>query len=100
MNIIIGDGPRSGKTTAVIRMASEKDAYIVVYDMQEAHNVVWQAGVLGTSIRHPITMRELIDTQKHTRQGFPLIIDNADNILSQLFAPHTILACSLTRTLE
>ena len=77
--------PRGGgKTTELIRIASERGGYIVCTNHREAYRITREAEAMGLNIHFPITVQEL-----KNRRGFgpgvqEFYVDNALLILQEL----------------
>ena len=85
MNKII-KGRRQGKTTELIRHSAETRTYILVANRQRVEQVFKQAQSMGFNIPYPVTVEE------YMRSGFrgsfinSILIDDADDVLSQVFS--------------
>lgn len=75
---------RSGKTTELIKYASENNLYIVCPDLNFVRQIADKAKELNIDINYPITFREFLNYNfsKQNIKGF--CIDNADMLLSDL----------------
>ena len=85
MNKII-KGRRQGKTTELIKRSAETRTYILVANRQRVEQVFEQAQSMGLNIPYPVTVEE------YMRSGFrgsfinSILIDDADDVLSQVFS--------------
>lgn len=89
---------RSGKTTRVIKIASETGAYILTINRTEASRIVKMAEELGLQIRNPVSLEEMISSGMHTGFVKNLVIDNVDMILQRLFARNKIIYATWSST--
>ncbi|MGB0935046.1 MAG: hypothetical protein ACPGXY_03165 [Alphaproteobacteria bacterium] len=79
---IINAPRRSGKTTKLIHLAHEHDAYIVVRSIRQALYMQRQALSMGIKISLPISYIEFIGGDFNPK--FPILIDQADDLLQHL----------------
>lgn len=88
---------QAGKTTEAIRMAHEKNLYIVVSTKNEAGMVRDMAREMGLAIPFPITFEEFIEARK-TRGKFirGYIIDNAERLVQYLAQEIPVYAMTIT----
>lgn len=94
MKVITG-GRRSGKTSQIIRMSHEMNAYILVANKQQAKNVANTAEYMGLRIPYPITIHELKNLNNNSeirRKG--ILVDESLHIL-ELFLGTPILGASV-----
>lgn len=94
MKVITG-GRRSGKTSQIIRMSHEMNAYILVANKQQAKNVANTAEHMGLQIPYPITIHELKNLNNNSeirRKG--ILVDESLHIL-ELFLGTPILGASV-----
>jgi hypothetical protein len=87
---------RAGKTTDLIKMAAQSQAYIVVMHRREAQRIAEQAEEMGLDIRFPVTFEELLQTKMVGSFVRNIIIDNADILLERLLGNLKIECISLT----
>lgn len=83
MKTIIGKR-RSGKTTELIKLASETGGYIVCRDMDECSRIQSIAKEKGYSISFPITYSEFAKRQYHSKGIKCFLIDNVELLLSYM----------------
>jgi hypothetical protein len=75
--------PRGGgKTTKLIKMASETDGYIVCHSIDECSRIFADARMLGVKINQPITYEEFRSKKYGRIKNF--YIDNIENFLQYL----------------
>lgn len=79
----IAGGRRSGRTTQIIKMAEEENAYILVSDHGRARSLCSLAEKLGYHIRFPITFHEFWRA-RNTGYISKLLIDDADDLLEHM----------------
>lgn len=83
MKIIAGDRA-TGRTTELIKIAIERNAYILVHNMARAHFIRQLSVKMGLpQLLFPITLHEFLANKNH---GFvnDLLIDDADELLQSL----------------
>lgn len=98
MNIIIGKRC-SGKTTELIKKSAEKRIYILVATRHRAEALDKYAKNMGLDIPFPVTIEEYLKGSKFRgscirRDG--LLIDDADDVLQQIFAGIPIREVTIT----
>lgn len=98
MNIIIGKRC-SGKTTELIKESAEKQIYILVGTRHRAEALANRAKDMGLDIPFPVTIEEYLKGSKFRgscirRDG--LLIDDADDVLQQIFAGIPIREVTIT----
>lgn len=82
--IVITGGRRSGKTSQIIRMSHEMNAYILVRSKQIARSVANTAEHMGLQIPYPITIHELKNLNSNSeirRKG--ILVDESLHVLEQ-----------------
>ena len=97
MKIITGDR-MSGKTTALIKQAAERGAYIVCADQKEAARIHEESRRLGLNIPLPITYSDFED-RRYYGKGCELMIDNAEALVNYL-SRFRVVACTVNTDSE
>ena len=89
---------QAGKSTELIRMSEETGAYIIVPNRQRAFALSQLARETGHQIPFPVTFLEY--EQSRFRGSFVrhVLIDDADNLLEQIFKEVTIDAITMSET--
>ena len=92
---VICKGRRFGKTTEIVKLALEHDAYIVVPDRHQARHLFEEY----PNIRFPITWDELMQTRMQGAHpsARKIVIDNLDMCLEAMLSPVKILGVSLNK---
>ena len=98
MNIIIGKRG-TGKTTELIEKSAEKQIYILTATKLRARSLFNSARERGLYIPFPVTLEEYFKGDKFKgssirRDG--LLIDDADDVLQQIFAGIPIQSITMT----
>ncbi len=75
MKLITG-GPRSGKTTGLIRMAAERFSYIVCRSHEEASRIAKQARKMGLDIPFPMSYAEFLQGRYYPPGVRGVLIDD------------------------
>lgn len=83
MNLIIKPR-RHDKTTELIKIANERDGYIVCRDHFEARRISKDAQKMDMNILFPLTYQELMCGRYHGVNIREFYIDDADILLQQL----------------
>lgn len=98
MNIIYKNRGK-GKTTELIKISAEKYLYILVADKNRQREVFNLARDLNLNIPFPITVEDYFRSDK-LRGSFikTILIDDADDILQQIF--NTVIIDTITITKE
>lgn len=97
MDIIIGKRG-SGKTTKLIKRSADENMYIITTTKQRALYIMDMAIRMGVLIPFPVTLDEYL---KFKLMGHPfkdkgLLIDDADDLLKQLFIGFQIKEITIT----
>lgn len=82
---VIYQKPRSGKTTKLIQMSHDNWIYIVTVDEKRANNIAHMAYELKIDIPYPITLQEYLNTKMRGSHIKKVLIDDADDILKNIF---------------
>jgi len=82
---IILQSRQTGKTTRMVKLASEKGYTIIVSRPSRVGAVLKLAEKLGLKIKEPIAYEEYLRYEIGQHKGTELIIDDAECILSHLF---------------
>lgn len=98
MNIIIGKRG-TGKTTELLKESAEKQIYILTATKHRARALFDSARDRGLIIPFPVTLEEYFQGSKFIgssirRDG--LLIDDADDVLQQIFAEIPIRSIAMT----
>jgi hypothetical protein len=88
-------GRQGGKTTEMIRLAAETQAYIVCTDQRRAWQIAQQARDMGLSIPFPLTAGEWQERHYHPPGVRGLMFDDLDRIIQGMTAV-PVLAASWT----
>lgn len=91
---IVSGGRQLGKTTAMIHMAAETNAYIVCPNRQQVDHVFRMSKDMGVRIHQPITWDDLIEKRYHARGISAFVIDNLDQCIQQV-TPVPVLGASV-----
>jgi hypothetical protein len=75
---------QAGKTTALIKLASQEGGYIVCHSHNEAYRISKTAEELGKQILFPITYDEYITGSFCGKNIKAFYIDNVDFLLSMI----------------
>ena len=95
MNAIIGKRG-SGKTTALIKLSSKHQLYILVLNRERQKQLFQQAHDLGYQIPYPITLDDYLRDKLRGSHIREILIDDVDDILKYIFASVKINTVSLT----
>ena len=95
MNAIIGKRG-SGKTTALIKLSSKHQLYILVLNRERQKQLFQQAHDLGYQIPYPITLDDYLRDKLRGSHIREILIDDVDDILKYIFATVKINTVSLT----
>jgi hypothetical protein len=95
MNAIIGNRG-SGKTTALIKLSSKHQLYILVLNRERQKQLFQQAHDLGYQIPYPITLDDFLADKLRGSHIREILIDDVDDILKHIFATVKINTVSLT----
>jgi len=79
--MIICGGRRSGKTTKLIKYASENGLYIVCADKKRVKIIADQAKEMGVDLRYPICLSELPLRSRFIKK---VCIDDVHDILERI----------------
>jgi hypothetical protein len=90
---------QGGKTTEMIRLAAEHQAYIVCTDHQRAWQIAQQAEAMGASIPFPLTAAEWQQRAYHPPGVRGLLFDDLDRIIRGMSAV-PVLAATWTAEAE
>ena len=93
--IILGRG--KGKTTELIKLSHDTNAYIIVKDHDRAREVRIMAEKMGLYILFPVTVTEYMLTKLRGSHVRHVLIDDADDILEYFFNSVTIDAITMTK---
>lgn len=80
----VSGGRQQGKTTAMIREASEHFAYIVCPDRRQAEYVFRMAQGMGVDIPFPITWGDFVANRYNPAGVRGFVIDNLDQCLQSM----------------
>ena len=83
---LIVRGRQGGKTTEMIRLAAETQAYILCTDHQRARQIAVQAQEMGLSIPFPLTASEWQERRYHPPGVRGLMFDDLDRIIQGMTA--------------
>lgn len=92
---IIAKQRAAGKTTELIKIASETDGYIVCIGVDECARIASEAQDLGLKINFPITYNEFKNGEYCKKNIKAFLIDNADSYL-QYITPLPIIAATVS----
>ena len=95
MNAIMGKRG-SGKTTALIKLSSKHQIYILVLNRERQKQLFQQAHDLGYQIPYPITLDDYLGDKLRGSYIREILIDDVDEILKYIFASVKINTVSLT----
>lgn len=87
---------QSGKTSELIRMAEESNAYIITPNRGMAVSVSRLAEEQGHHILFPVTYREYVQSRFRGSHIRHILIDDADVLLGQVFCEVTIDAITMS----
>lgn len=87
---------QSGKTSELIRMSEETNAYILTLNRGMAEYVSKMAEQQGYNILFPITLDEYMRSRLKGSHVTHILIDNADMILQHIFSEATIDAITMS----
>jgi len=82
---IICGGRRSGKTTQLIKYASEKGLYIVCGDKKRVEVIAKQAKEMGLDLRYPICLQELPLRGRFIEN---VCVDDTEYLLERIIGKH------------
>lgn len=82
--VLVSGARRSGKTSSLIKLADNKNGYIVCHDMKTVDMVARLAVKLGCDINYPMTFEEL----KTSNYKGDVFIDNIELCLRQSISPN------------
>lgn len=85
-----------GKTTELIKLSSETGAYIVCYNLHEAHEIEMMAHKMDLTIHLPITYDEFLKAKYYSAGIKGFLIDNVDRLLQFISKGVPIVACSIS----
>ena len=89
--------PRAGgKTTQLIKMASEANGWIVCHSRAEAERIALQAEKMGLHLFFPITYQELLENHPLNPYRAKLFIDNADLLVQFIAGRYSVEAITMT----
>lgn len=88
---------RAGKTTQLIKMAAEANAYIIVKDAQRIKHIQTIARKLKVKIPYPITISEALRGKYHAAGIKAFMIDDVEEILHYIVPGVPILAVTGTK---
>ena len=94
MNAIIGNRG-SGKTTALIKLSSKYQLYILVLNRVRQKQLSQQAHDLGYKIPYPITLDDYLRDKLRGSYIREILIDDVDDILKYIFSTVEIITVSL-----
>lgn len=90
-------GPRqSGKTTELIKLAAEHNAYIVVPSYEAAEAVAKKAREMGLDIPFPTMYSTFMRGEFYARGIRAFIIDNVDALVQYMAGRVPVIAISMT----
>ena len=92
--IILGRG--QGKTTELIKLSHETNTYILVANFQRQREVAKMADEMGLSIPYPVTVCDYMRTHFLGSYIKHILIDDADDVLQQIFNCVTIDAITMS----
>lgn len=95
---VISRNKNSGKTDALISIAGEKFAYIVVADNRRATEVERRAKEMGVKIPFPLTHDEFRRGSFYGRGIGAFVIDDVDDLVRSMAGNVPVLAISVTET--
>lgn len=87
---------QSGKTSELIRMSEETNAYILTLNRGMAEYVSKMAAQQGYNILFPITLDEYMRSRLKGSHVTHILIDNADMVLQHIFSEATIDAITMS----
>lgn len=87
---------RAGKSSELIRIAEETNAYIIVATRARAVCLADMAQKQGRHILYPVTLREYEQSRFRGSYIRHVLIDDADAVLEQVFKEVTIDAITMT----
>ena len=87
---------QSGKTSELIRMSEEANAYIITLNRGMAEYVSKMAKAQGHNIPHPIALNDYMRTGFKDSNVKHILIDNADMVLQHIFSEATIDAITMS----
>lgn len=87
--MIIGGKRLCGKTTQLIKKASEDKLYIVCADSNRARNIAHMARHMKLDIPFPITVDELPLRSPHIKE---VLVDDIENVLSRIIRKPIVMA--------
>ena len=87
---------QAGKSSELIRIAEETNAYIIVATRARAVCLADMAQKQGRHILYPVTLREYEQSRFRGSYIRHVLIDDADAVLEQVFKEVTIDAITIT----
>jgi len=75
---------RTGKTTELIKIASQEGGYIVCYSYEEVYRISKTAEEMGEQILFPITYDEFLNGSFCSKNIKAFYIDNVELLLSRI----------------
>ena len=87
---------QAGKSSELIRIAEETNAYIIVASRQRALHLARMAKEHGRRILFPVTVHEYEQSRFRGSYVRHILIDDADAVLEQVFKEVTIDAITMT----
>jgi len=90
----------TGKTTELIKIASEENSYIVCRHEHEARRIAEQAESMGLNINFPITFNDFIQHRFFEGGINSFLIDCADGLLQGLAGNVPIKAITTTEEMK
>lgn len=87
---------QAGKSSELIRIAEETNAYIIVATRARAVYLAHMAQKQGRHILYPVTLREYEQSRFRGSYIRHVLIDDADAVLEQVFKEVTIDAITMT----
>ena len=87
---------QSGKTSELIRMSEETNAYILTPNRMMAQHISKMAEEQGHNILFPVTLDEYLNSRFKGSHVRHILIDDADMILQQIFNEVTIDAITMS----
>ena len=88
---------REGKTTELVKMSAETQTYILTLNRIRVEEIVKTANKLGLLIPYPITLEEYYSTKFRGSYIREILIDDADDILREIFNVVKINAITMTK---
>lgn len=94
--MVIIKGPRqSGKTDELIKLASARKAYLVVFSYAEAQRCQERARSLGLSLYFPLTYEEFIKGDFYGKGARGFLVDDVEDLLRYTARGVEVLAYSI-----